>query len=564
MNCSFSKEFSKTAYTTVENSFITEYMPNAGENAVRVYLYGLFLCNHPEKNQTLEEIATLLGLETNVVIDCFYYWEEFGLVSVLSTSPLNVQYLPLSGLSSSKPRKFKAEKYGDFAKGLQILLPSRMISTSEYTEYFTIMETYGIKPEAMLLIVKYCVDRKGNDISHKYISKVAKDFGNRDLNTVEKVEKELSSYVPRTGEIAKILKAMNVKRQPDIDDLNLYKKWTQELHFETENIIFAATKMKKSNVNKLDEFLIKLYNSKCFSKEEISEYIANKEELYNATVKINRALAVYVDVLDTEIDTYISKWFSYGFTTETLTYVASKLFLDGKNTLNAMDEFIEYLRTRGFIDLSSVNDYFEQLKKADEFIKQVLVTAGLNRRPTPWDRENLTMWKSWNFTEDMILEASKLASGKTSPVQYINGILSNWKNKGIFTVDQIEGKTTSLGENSQEAYNREYEKRRSNAVSRAQKNTEKAMSVDGVSQVLSRLSSIEKDLAFAEIANNQEALINLEEEKKNLFIKANSLLKTVGLKYRDLFPVYACSKCNDTGYVGTKRCDCYKKNNEEK
>ena len=43
-----------------------------------------------------------------------------------------------------------------------------MISTSEYTEYFNIMETYGIKPDAMLLIVRYCVDRKGEDIGYKY------------------------------------------------------------------------------------------------------------------------------------------------------------------------------------------------------------------------------------------------------------------------------------------------------------------------------------------------------------------------------------------------------------
>lgn len=558
MTCSFSKDFSKSSYTSVENSFITEYLPAAGDNAVKVYLYGLYLCNHPQKDQSLKEIASTLSLEQDVVKDCFFYWEEFGLVSVLSEDPLSIEYLPIN-THSSKPRKYKAEKYTEFTKGLQILLPSRMISTSEYTEYFNIMETYSIKPEAMLMIVQYCVDRKGNDIGYHYISKVAKDFGHREINTAEKVEKELSSYILRTGEIAKILKALSIKRQPDIEDSQLFKKWTQELNFEPENIVFAASKMKKGNVNKLDEFLLKLYNAKCFSKEEISTYLKSKEELYETTIKINKALAIYVEVLDAEIDTYVSKWISFGYTSDTLTYIASNLFIEGKNSLAEMDEFIEYLRSRGFIDLSSVNDYFEERKKSDEFIKKLLITIGVNRRPTPWDRENVSMWKSWNFTEEMIIEAGKLSAGKSSPVAYMNGILSNWKNNNVYTVDKITEKAPAQTSNSQEEYNREYERRRNLAVSRAQKNSQKAMNIEGLPQILARLNSIEKDLAFAEIAKNEEKLQSLELEKITLNNNAEKLLIKEGLSLKDLSPRYACEKCKDTGYVGTHRCDCFDK-----
>ncbi len=559
MSFSFSKEFSKSSWTSIENSFITEYLPTAGDNAVKVYLYGLFVCNNPDKNLSVEDMAKNLNLSVDVVKDCFLYWEEFGLCTILSQEPFTVQYLPIS-TQSCKLKKYKPEKYTDFTKGLQILLPTRMISTSEFTEYFNVMETYNIKPEAMLMIVKYCVDRKGNDIGFKYISKVAKDFGARDITTADKVEKELSSYVLRTGEIARILQALSIKRQPDFEDAKLFKKWTQELHFEPENIVFVAKNIKKGNVNKLDEVIHKLYSSKCFSKEEISTYFKSKEEVYNLAVKINKSLAIYVEVLDQEIDTYINKWLSYGFTDQTLVFIAQNMFVENKNTLADMDDFIEYLRGRGFIDLSSVNDFFEQRKQGDDFIKKLLATIGVNRRPTPWDRENLSMWKSWNFTEEMILEAGKLSSGKSSPVAYMNGILSNWKNNGVFTLEKMEVAVTSASkENSQEEYNREYERRRSIAVSRAQKNTELAMGIDGVSKILSRLNSIEKDLAFAEIANDTTALNNFEMEKSELINKVNGLLKPLKINLTDLSPKYACEKCNDTGYVGTHRCDCYDK-----
>ena len=558
MTCSYSREFSASAYTDVENMFIYEYLPLASGDAVKVYLYGLFLCQNKEFDQPPEKIAETLKMSEAQVRDCFYFWEEFGLVNVVSKEPLSVQYLPVRSAGGGKPRKYKAEKYSDFTKGVQAILPERMISTNEYTEYFSIMETFGIKPDAMLMIVKYCADRKGKDIGYRYISKVAKDFGIRGIVTVEAVEKELSAYILRTSEIEKILKALSLRRAPEIEDSSLFRKWTQELGFEPESIVFAASKMKKGGMEKLDEFLLELYSMKSFSKEEIAAFVNSRQQIYDLAVKINRALSVYTDVIDTVVETYTKKWLSYGFTDETLLFIASECFKNGKNTLQYMDELTEQLHSRGFIALSSVGDYFENIKNTDKFIASFLLLAGVNRRPNSWDRENMATWKSWNFSEEMILEAARLSAGKSSPIAYMNGILSNWKNKGIFnTADINDPPSASL--DSQENYNREYERRRSAALSRAQHNMDKAMELEGFSRIFDRLNSIEKDLAFAEIANNALQLENLENEKKELIKKEQSLLKTINLKIRDLSPVYLCEKCKDTGYVGTHRCDCFNK-----
>ncbi len=558
MTCSFSKEFSNSAYTNIENLFITEYLPVAEGDAVKVYLYGLFLCQHPENDQPICDIAKNLKMQEKAVVDCFLFWEEFGLLSIVSNAPLAVQYHPIRSLTSSKPRKYKAEKYSDFTKGLQALVPNRMISTSEYAEYFMIMETYFIKPEAMLMIVKYCIDRKGGDISYRYIAKVAKDFGNRSITTADKVEKELSSYVAQTGVLEKILRVLSLRRQPDIEDANLLKKWTGELSFDSDNIIFAASKLKKGSMEKLDEFLLELYAMKSFSKEEIAGFMDKKKAIYDLAIKINKALSIYVDVIDTVVDTYTKKWLSFGFEEDALLFIASNCFKNGKNSLQDMDELVNCLRQRGFITLSSVGDYFEDIKKTDEFISKLLLTIGLNRKPNPWDRENLSVWKNWNFSDEMILEAGKLASGKSSPIAYMNGILSNWKKDNVFTLDNISS-STAVADSSQESYNREYEKRRSIALSRAQKNNEIAMEIEGFAQIFSRLNSIEKDLAFAEIAGDENTLKNLENEKQELTSSGEKLLKTKGLSFESLSPIYACKKCNDTGYVGTHRCDCFDK-----
>lgn len=560
MAFSFSSEFSASTFTAVENAFISEYLPISNGNAVKVYLFGLYLCNKSNSEVSLSSMAETLDIPVEEVKESLLYWEEFSLLSVISLDPLEVSYLPIKTGGNNKPRKFKAEKYTEFTKSLQALLPSRMISTSEFSEYFLIMETYKILPEAMLLIVKYCADKKGGDISYKYVSKVAKDFGERGLTTIEKVEKELASYVLRTSVLEKVLSALSIKRKPDIDDLNLLKKWTTELNFEVENVIFAAKQLKKGSIQKLDDFILELYSQKCFAKEEIKDYASKKQEVYELTIKINRALAIYVEVLDTEIETYVNKWVSYGFTGETLLYVASNLFKTRNNTLSKMDENIEYLRSRGLIDLISVSDYYLELNKQDEFIKKLLDTVGLSRQPIAWDRENIATWKSWNFSEEMILEAGKLASGKSSPIAYMNGILSNWKNNGVFTVDSIENvEKTSTDTISTEEYNREYKNRRAIATSRAQKNLEKAQSLEGFSSLYERSFSIEKDLAFAEISGDKDKLLSLENEKIEVLKSLEKLLQTISLGIDDLSPKYACEKCGDTGYIGTHRCDCYKK-----
>ncbi len=559
MSCSYSKDFSASSFTGVENSFINEYLPSASGEYVKVYLYGLFLCQNPSIDKSLPDIAEHLTLSEQTVLDALIYWEDFGAVTILSKDPLNVTFNPLRAQSGGKVRKYKPEKYADFTKSLQLLFPDKMISTGEYTEYFHIMESYSMKPEAMLMLAKYCIDLKGNSIGYKYITKVAKDFANRGLTSIEQVELELSSFVTKTTELESILKAMSIKRTPDHNDAKLLKKWTEELDFEYESILFAAKKLKKGSMEKLDGFILELHATKSFSPREISDFISKKQTVYDLAIKINKALSIYVEVLEPVIENYTNKWISYGFESGALLFIANECFKAGKNTLRDMDEMIEALRLRGFIDLSSVGDYYESQKRTDEFIKKFLMTVGLNRRPNSWDRENVNVWKSWNFTEEMILEAGKLAAGKSSPIPYVNGILSNWKNNGVFSANALSEISVTVLDNSQENYNREYERRRNIAHSRAQKNSEKAMSLDGFSLVYGRLNGIEKDLAFAELSGNKETLIKLENEKKELIIKAEEILKSAGLTLKDLSPRYACEKCNDTGYIGTHRCDCFSK-----
>lgn len=432
--CSFSNEYNKEKVLPLDSHFITDYLPEASGDAVRVYLFGLLVCRQ-NREMTLQSLASELNLTEEAVIDAFKFWEEYDLVSIISEEPFSVRYLPIS--KQGKPRKFKPEKYTEFTNALQALLPDRMISTAEYSAYFNLMEEYSVKPEAMLMICKYCVDLKGTSIGYRYIITVAKDFASRGVITTELIEKELSDYMVRSEDISAILIALGLKRKPEIEDLQLFNKWKTQLGYEQRVLLFIAKKCKRKNISALDSFILELYSNKLFTEKEIENYLSERESYKELAVKVCKALSVYVEVVDPVVETYILPWTAKGYDGDTLEFLANWCFKKNKRTLSLLNDQIDMLYDKGLITLSSIAEYVKGLAAYDEFIKQILAECSIDRRPNDSDRQLLTTWYNWGFSSEMITEACAIGKDKLRPLVYINALLSDWKSNGIFTKDKI-------------------------------------------------------------------------------------------------------------------------------
>lgn len=432
--CSFSKESVKKSATIIDNKFISLYLPEANGNAVKTYVYGLFVCQDSDEDVSFDKFCENLKLDKSVVSDCFKFWEELGVVNVLSEDPFIVKYLPVE---SSRPKKYSAEKYGEFNKALQILIPERMITTNEYSAYFSLMEENGLKPEALLMIVKYCVDLKGGAIGCRYILKVANDFISRGITSTSKIEKELSDYSLKTGEFSSLMNYILPNKKPQIEDLKLFEKWNKQLLYDIDTIIFIAKSAKIKNIEKLDKEIDVLYASKKFSEKEIADYYKSKAETAELAYAINRSLSVYTEVIDPVIENYVTPWLNMGYDKETLLFLATCCFKRNKRTLADMNDVIERLYKNGLITLTSIAEYFKAVSADDGFIKTLLGFTGLSRRPIEWDRQNLKTWRSWNFSDEMICEACKIAAGKTNPMSYVNAVLSGWKAENIYSIEKI-------------------------------------------------------------------------------------------------------------------------------
>lgn len=445
--CSFAKEASKSLTTSIDNTFFTDYLTEADGEAIKIYLYGLYLCRNNEGEFTLSDMAKALFTDEDKIKDCFKYWEEFDAVSITSDNPFIVKYLPLSNFG--KPRKIKSGKYDDFNKSIQSLITDRMISTNEYADYISVMEDYNIRPDAMLMIAKYCVDTSGTTVSGRYIINKARKLAMQGITTIDAVESELSNYTSSSDTVQKVLGAIGIKRKADIDDFNYFTKWTKELMFTPTCIVFAAKKFKSKTLQHLDIVLMELYCAKKFSEKEIVAYFNQKEEVKSLAKEITRKLSVYYEIIQPVIDTYINPWLSLGYDKDSLLFIADFCFKRRRRTLESMDGTIKTLYKNGLITQSAIATYLKKRGLDEEFIKKIFVITGEDRKPNEWDRKTLCIWREWGFSDEMIERAAPCAIGKSSPMVYINAILSDWKTKEIFTPDKIPEKKRSKDEKSQ-------------------------------------------------------------------------------------------------------------------
>ena len=435
MQAKLSREIIENEKLRIDNAFVTDFMPFAPENYVKVYLYGLKLACFGGVGDIETEIAGKLNLEPGLVSEAFSYWANEGLVNILSTSPVAVEYLAVNK-GTLALRKFSKTKYKDFNDQLHAMLPSRNILPNEYNEYYSIMEAMHIEPEAMLAIIAYCIRLKGQDVGYPYILAVARNLARQGCLTYDRVTEQLSEFDLYDKDVAAVLHSLGSKKAPAIEDKRMFAKWTKTLGFPTETVVQVAKSVKRGGMDRLDALLVKYYENHLFSMAEIDEFNRNRDRLYSLTKEINKRIGVYYEQLDFIIETYVTRWLGYGFTDETLLTIAEYCFRCNIRTLEGYNATVEKFYKQGLITADDIGEFLGEAVRRDADIREALEKAGVTRPVTSRDRDSYRTWTySWKMDRDVVLYAASLAAGNASPVSYMNAILGGWHNAGVTSLE---------------------------------------------------------------------------------------------------------------------------------
>ena len=288
---------------------------------------------------------------------------------------------------------------------------------------------------------------------------MAKVWADEGIRTAEKIEEKIESLTLLTSDVSQVAKALKFKGNLSIEHQQMYDKWTKSYGFVLNTILALAKKVssktKSFSFEMLDKQLSKYFEIKLMSYAEIEEYEANKSDLITIAKDINRALGIYYESVENEVETYIIPWLNKGFNVQTLQQIANFCFKSNIRTLEGMNQSIQKFYKLGLVSISSINNHLNEVVEVDNKIKEILSKLNIDRRVNSFDRSFYRAWTySYKFSDEIIDYAIELSIGKANGMQYANVVLSGWFEKGLTNLQEIKKSSPKTKDNTNATFER--------------------------------------------------------------------------------------------------------------
>lgn len=264
--------------TKVENLFISEYLPDAPGEYVKVFLFGLMHAQY-DMEPNRHELANLLGMSEQEVEEAWIYWESRGLVKISRSYDENGkeeqqitildQVEALYGKVPQTPERedgYTPSTEDDVEVPLDISIDSpefdaamrerlvdrrlrdlyqkyqittgRTISRQEASKIEDAIKVYGIEPDIFDFAIDYCADLEKYSVD--YIFKVALRWTEEGCRTVEEAKRLLDRHSRRNSWYRQVFKALGFNRLPAPADREIMDRWFDELECSIGEVLEAC------------------------------------------------------------------------------------------------------------------------------------------------------------------------------------------------------------------------------------------------------------------------------------------------------------------------------------
>lgn len=266
--------------TVVSNRFIDEYMGDANDAQLKVYLYLVRMMN-ANLATSVSDIADKFNHTEKDVMRALKYWEKKQLLALdyddnknlvgihmcdnnspsagaqftpgLPT-PMATNIMPMhtvsaqstSDISSQKPAytkpsysldQVRAFKENEATAQLLYVVEAyigKPLTPSEMKSILFITDELHFSEELIDYLIQYCVDRGKKDF--KYIEKVAINWAEEGITTSKQAQKYATKY---DKNVYAIMNELGKNGTPTSKEMEFINRWTKEYGFSTD-IIFEA------------------------------------------------------------------------------------------------------------------------------------------------------------------------------------------------------------------------------------------------------------------------------------------------------------------------------------
>lgn len=435
--CTFSNDYDAKNYTLIENKFITDYLPIMTDDDIKVYVFGLYLCNNAfGEDNNLNSFCSGTGLKASDVKKAFENLQKMGLVTVVSTAPLSVRFnSPSKALPAN--RTFNRDKYSDFCLNIERIYPTDDLTQNDLFSFIDFLEDTKMEQDAFVMIAGYCIDRVGKKVKRNYILSVARSWAEEGISTVSDVEKRLIQVDAVTSEIKQVLRALRSKREPDLDDRELYLKWLK-LGFSLDAILIACKRVKRGGMTSLDEAMEDYAARNVFTAQDVKAFDERKEEIESCTIKILQNLGLRYQDVTAISDENVAPLFQEGFSSEGLQKISRYCRMIGVRDLAGYEKTVEDFYKGGYISAHSIDLQLDALTKFDENVQNLIYATGSTRKITPQDRDLYRTWVvSWGIDEETVLRFARESQGKAFAMSWLGARLSAYRESDEFSASAV-------------------------------------------------------------------------------------------------------------------------------
>lgn len=318
---------SSEEYTSVSNIFISEYVPGANGEFVKVYLYLLHLMSLRSNNISISLLADTFNQTEADIMRALRYWDSLDVISLSFNGPgnglsnivlrdikhtgqaANAMADPIATESASvnstssyqtetvraakpdikqteviytaEPSKvsYSKEQLNDFLANdnFSMLLfvieqyMGRPLSTKETNSIVYFYDGLKLSTDLIEYLFEYCVEHNKKSIN--YIEKVALSWASKNIHTIAEAKEETSNH---TDYVYQIMKAFGLSnREPAQHEKAMIAKWADTYCFDTDMIIEACNRTIKAihqpSFEYADTILANWKNSNVSSLEDVKK-----------------------------------------------------------------------------------------------------------------------------------------------------------------------------------------------------------------------------------------------------------------------------------------------------
>ena len=318
---------SSEGYTSVSNIFISEYVPGANGEFVKVYLSLLHLMSLRSNNISISLLADTFNQTEADIMRALRYWDSLDVISLSFNGPgnglsnivlrdikhtgqaANAMADPIATESASvnstssyqtetvraakpdikqteviytaEPSKvsYSKEQLNGFLANdnFSMLLfvieqyMGRPLSTKETNSIVYFYDGLKLSTDLIEYLFEYCVEHNKKSIN--YIEKVALSWASKNIHTIAEAKEETSNH---TDYVYQIMKAFGLSnREPAQHEKAMIAKWADTYCFDTDMIIEACNRTIKAihqpSFEYADTILANWKNSNVSSLEDVKK-----------------------------------------------------------------------------------------------------------------------------------------------------------------------------------------------------------------------------------------------------------------------------------------------------